>query len=489
MSRDRDDKFDATRPTLIVNFGMARKYRPLDREVVVVGRAAGCDLCLEAPDVAPVHCVIVRAIDAWHVRDCTGRGGTRLNGQSVHDSALTDEDVVQIGSFSFALHLPPEERPLQDVKPAPNRQALQRAQRSRHHLAKLALRMRNKLAEKAALTAEQAEKQLASRNDELDRQTEELRTLQRDADARVAELKETAHQIAEERMLLQEQRGQCEAECAAKRAEAEEAARTALETARSHCRAMEAQQTRALEEERLAHEEAGREATRALEIRVQESACFAGYLRRLRGRLNEHEESLTARWEEWLREQQEASKAHAQQTEKIAREEALLRDQREEVVRLMGEMRQLRRKPDPVSDALRTENEQLRQDAAKLQEEVKELRGRLEQQAAAPVHPSAAEELHGFGVELHAGRHVLDEQIRDLQTRFAELERAAVSAEAHIASERIRLAQKRQEIERLCGGLAPADGLLVGGETVVDMPSPLRPSQLQNAECRMQIAE
>src|SRR5262249_58108870 len=102
MSRDRDSKFDPSRPALVVQFGnTAKKYRPLDRDVMVLGRAGGCDVGLEAPDVAPVHCVIVRALDGWHVRDCTGRGGTRLNGRSIQDAPLNDEDVLQVGSFSF----------------------------------------------------------------------------------------------------------------------------------------------------------------------------------------------------------------------------------------------------------------------------------------------------------------------------------------------------------------------------------------------------
>ena len=487
MSKDRDDKFDATQPTLIVNYGTTRKHRPLNREVMVVGRAAGCDIGLEAPDVAAVHCVLVRAIDGWHVRDCTGRGGTRLNGQSVHDAALTDEDVLQIGSFSFTLHLPPEHRPLHEVESARDIPALRRAERSRHHLARLALRMRGKLAETAAAAAEQAEKQLAARQEALDRQAEELRVLQSDVDVRLAELKQTARQIGADKLAVQEQRGQLESELAERRADAEAAMRAALEAGRAQCRAMEEAQGRALEEERRLHEDVVREAARALEIRTQESACFAGYLGRLRQRLNEHEESLTARWEEWLREQQEASIAHAQQSEKITREEALLRDQREEVVRLMGEMRQLRRKPDPASEALCRENEQLRQELTAAREEAKELRGRLDERPCEVVHPSAAEGLHRFSVELDAGRRVLDEQIRDLQGRFTELERTAAEAESHIGRERARVAQERQELERLRSELWPTDGRLPVSETLVDMPSPLHPSS--NAEVGMRNAE
>jgi hypothetical protein len=33
-----------------------------------------------SPEVAPIHCVIVRVVADWRLRDCTGRGGTRVNG-------------------------------------------------------------------------------------------------------------------------------------------------------------------------------------------------------------------------------------------------------------------------------------------------------------------------------------------------------------------------------------------------------------------------
>ena len=451
MSKDRDDRFDAARPALIVQYGAAsQRPRPLDRDVMIVGRAPGCDVGLDASDVAPIHCVLVRAIDGWRLRDCTGRGGTRLNGRSVQDAVLTDEDVVQVGSFSFTLHLPPEHRP------PPDDPALGRARRSRHHLAQLALRLRGRLAEAAAAAAEQAEKKVAARQEELDRQAEELRVLQKDVDGRMAELKQTARQIAEDRLALQEERGRIEAESAEKRAEADAAVRASREEGEARRRALE---------------EDARESSRALEIRARESACFAGYLRRLRQRLNEHEESLTARWEEWLREQQEASITHAQQSEKLAREESLLREQRAEVVRLMGEMRQMRRQPDPAVEALREENERLRRESAAAQEEAKALRGRLDEQ---PRETGAAEGLKRFGVELDTGRRVLDEQIRTLQGCFADLERTAGEAEGRIAQERTRIAQELQELERLRGALWPADGRSSGAETLVDAPSPLR---------------
>jgi len=352
MSRERDDRLDPSRPTLIVQTGNTRrKHRPLDRNVLVLGRAAGCDVGLEAPDVAPVHCVIVRAADGWHVRDCTGKGGTRVNGRSVYDAALADEDVLQVGSFSFALHLPPERRP-----PA----------------------------------APDDPEASALRWQELDRRSAELNALQQDVDDRLTALKQDAQEVA------------------AGKAGAEES-RRALEASTA-------------------------DAHRGLDIRADELQRYALHLRRVRQRLNDHEESLTARWQGWLREQQEASVALERQRENVRRDEALLRDQRDEIVRLTAEMRQESEQPEGLVESPREASE------------------------AGP---------HRSQVELDAARSVLDEQVRAVQGRFAELERAARDAETHLAQGRERIAQGRQELERLRDGLWPA------GETLVDAPSPI----------------
>ena len=45
MRKPHEEKFDPTQPTLIVKYGTTkRKYRPLLREVVVLGRGSGCDI-------------------------------------------------------------------------------------------------------------------------------------------------------------------------------------------------------------------------------------------------------------------------------------------------------------------------------------------------------------------------------------------------------------------------------------------------------------
>jgi pSer/pThr/pTyr-binding forkhead associated (FHA) protein len=478
MSRERHDRLDPSEPTLIIQTGNTRrKHRPLDRDVMVLGRAPGCDVGLESPDVAPVHCVVVRAADGWHVHDCTGKGGTRVNGDSVYDAALTDGDVLQVGSFSFLLHLPPEHRPPAGVGTVADDPDLPRAQRSRHNLARMALRLRGRVAELEAAVAARDGRDSAALRQELDRRAAELSARQKEMDARAAELKQAATAVAardgRDSAALRQQLDRRAAELSARQKEADARAAELKQAAQAV-----AAQKAEVEERRGKVEAAAADAGRPMEIRSEELRRYAQHLRRLRERLNEHEESLTARWEEWLREQQEASVGLERQREKARREEGLLRDQRAEVVRLMAEMRQVRKLPEGMVESLRDEVEQLRRAlaeresaAAAAREEAESLRARLEEQKHAPAEPEAG--LERFHVELDTGRRVLDEQIREVQGRFASLERAAREAEGHIARERERIAQELQELERLRGGLGLVGGPSPCGETLADTPSPL----------------
>jgi hypothetical protein len=107
MRKQRDLVEQRPAAALIVTCGSADlKCRPLDRDILVLGRAPGCDLRLLSPEVAPTHCVIVRVAGGWRVRDCSGRSGTWVNGKSVRDEALRDGDTLQVGTFSFQAQLP-----------------------------------------------------------------------------------------------------------------------------------------------------------------------------------------------------------------------------------------------------------------------------------------------------------------------------------------------------------------------------------------------
>ena len=157
MSRDSEDKIDAGTPALYVLCGATRKkWRPLQGDVVMLGRSPGCDIGLVSPEVAPVHCLIIRTLNGWRIRDCSGRA-TRVNGKTIQDEPLRNGDVLQIGTFSFEARLPAVPghyvaSPAQAAA-APRRSTVvrtgdaerERLMRSRRRLADLALGMRRRL--------------------------------------------------------------------------------------------------------------------------------------------------------------------------------------------------------------------------------------------------------------------------------------------------------------------------------------------------------
>lgn len=182
MVRKCDSGLDAALPALIVTYGATpRKHRPLDRDVLVIGQHRSCDLGLGSPEVSPVHCLVFRSREGWRVRDCGGRGGTRLNGRPVQESRLCDGDTLQIGPFSFQAHLPPEAiKPRGE--PAIDLAGLARLRRSRRHLARLALALRRRLratdlaplAQAAPAEPNGEAHQLTQRREELERFAQHL---------------------------------------------------------------------------------------------------------------------------------------------------------------------------------------------------------------------------------------------------------------------------------------------------------------------------
>src|SRR5438128_2118477 len=95
------------RPELILLYGSTdKKNQPLEGDVVVIGRARGADIGLDAPDVSSLHCVIWRSSVGYQARDCGSRAGTHLNGDRIKECLLHDGDVLQVGPFCFRVSLP-----------------------------------------------------------------------------------------------------------------------------------------------------------------------------------------------------------------------------------------------------------------------------------------------------------------------------------------------------------------------------------------------
>ena len=209
----KEDDLAIDQPALILSYGSStRRCRPLDKDVIVIGRAPGCDLGLVSPEVASVHCVIVRVAGGWRVRDCSGRLGTRVNGKSVQDEPLRDGDSVQVGTFSFEARLPssspssPTPRPVRGPGPLTGvsrdlTEKVVRLRRSRLGFAKLALALRRRLREEC-----EREDRLERREAEVDQKDGNLQKLQHELDQRLRVLQQTRQEFDTARLRMEQDR-------------------------------------------------------------------------------------------------------------------------------------------------------------------------------------------------------------------------------------------------------------------------------------------
>lgn len=78
----------------------------LKGERVVVGRLAGCDVCLEDKNVSREHAAFVAEGLGWAVHDLDSTNGTFVNGERVTRIRLRDGDEVQVGATRLVFHEP-----------------------------------------------------------------------------------------------------------------------------------------------------------------------------------------------------------------------------------------------------------------------------------------------------------------------------------------------------------------------------------------------
>jgi hypothetical protein len=307
MRKEREEQYDPSQPALVVTYGnTTRKHRPLDRDVLVLGRAPSCDVSLVSPEVAPVHCLIHRIADGWCIRDCSGgRHATRVNGRTIHEEMLHDGDVVQIGTFTFEARLPaarptpaPGCTPIVDDRVAAR---VKHLLRSRRNLVRLALRLRQRARRGNPVAPSLAE---------LERQAECLRGLQRDYqtllleyESRLAEVEKAEREICDERAAFErectERRTRLEKaehEMARRQVAAEAQMRQRWEECQQRCRQTEQAHSQLLqarpEQDASAGAAVSQELARVLDRRSQELNCFARHLRRCRQQLHEQSAEL-----------------------------------------------------------------------------------------------------------------------------------------------------------------------------------------------------
>ncbi|MBA3273456.1 MAG: FHA domain-containing protein [Chthoniobacterales bacterium] len=96
---------DASSPEIeLVADGKATSV-PAGKNSFIIGRRASCELQLNDASVAPVHAAVFKVDGQWMVRAFSTPEGTKLNGASVHQSALSAGDELAIGETTFTVRL------------------------------------------------------------------------------------------------------------------------------------------------------------------------------------------------------------------------------------------------------------------------------------------------------------------------------------------------------------------------------------------------
>jgi hypothetical protein len=421
---------------LIVTHGnTANRYRPLQGDTIILGRGRGCDLRLEAGDVSELHCLITRRPDGYHIRDCASRGGTRLNGETVQQAVLGDGDILQIGSFSFRVELSPCLSVEPSVQQAALGPLLARLQRSRRHLAQLALALRRRLRLERADRLTRAEDDLIDRHEELEQKAQILHAQLSACEHRARELEEAERELTRARFSMD-----------AERQALDEIQRQLAERSA----ASPAENQYAVSVETVASSPPSEEADRELDIRRRELSHYAQHLQRTRRALEKEQawlatahQALAGQLREIVRRKEPATREEAGAAEEAAMSQVyiealppriasteLLENMREQIATLT---RQLAEK-----DALVEELCQQQQATAQV----------AEARTAAEMERYGAE-LDGVRRQLETDRQALELEVGQLKTRETELDETVRQEELQICRERTELARERAELNRL----------------------------------------
>src|SRR5262245_32498316 len=87
----------------------------LELPVIELGRHIRSDICLESQAVSRHHARILQVDGAFFVEDLDSSNGTYLNTKRISGRLpLTEQDVLQIGPYSFALRHAPVPTPTED---------------------------------------------------------------------------------------------------------------------------------------------------------------------------------------------------------------------------------------------------------------------------------------------------------------------------------------------------------------------------------------
>lgn len=76
-----------------------------------IGSSKRCNICVELPDISPLHAGIYEKNNGLYLADYGGKEGVRINGERVgkREELLYTQDVLQFGELICKLHLTGEE--------------------------------------------------------------------------------------------------------------------------------------------------------------------------------------------------------------------------------------------------------------------------------------------------------------------------------------------------------------------------------------------
>jgi pSer/pThr/pTyr-binding forkhead associated (FHA) protein len=429
--RDMDRRREQALPALVSLYGGAdKKPWPLNRDIATLGRAKGCDIVLEAPDVSSLHCLVWAFQGGYQVRDCGSRAGTQLNGDRITEATLHDGDILQVGPFSFRLALPTGPK----NGPSRREERSKHLERSRRKLAQLALAQRKKLQTlQQAMLGDSGPAQL-----DLNQKISGFRRRYRDFEQRLRKLEQEERDLSKDREAFDQERK----EQLARMTQAEQELHRRCHQVHTHLEA------------------------RRHEMLAQEKSMTE---------TRQTESEIAAQLEQQRQAQEQAEKS--------------LREQRAELVRMMADLRHMhetiRSQKNVNVQALQEENDRLRsqlgqsaagapaEDSSQLRQEIKELqeenlrlRQLLQEQrelleelkkTQAPQAPPRENvdldhyeaELNAYRQQLETDRQKLDEEMQQLKVRNQELDEATREMEMDFSRERAELARERTRLERL----------------------------------------
>ncbi|HMP03735.1 MAG TPA: FHA domain-containing protein [Gemmatales bacterium] len=218
-----------TLPSLLILTGpnTGRKL-VMNRSSLLFGSHAACDVKITGDGIAEMHCLIVQTPKGLLIRDCKSQTGTLLNGMAVAETALRDNDTLQIGTFQFKAQLPEPSAtdtvkraapPVATSPPAASpvlsdgaAQKLQRLARSRQRLAKFAWKRRTQSLVQSRRVAELERRlQVLEESDDDDNKLElhamemRLESLRRELERRETALRDGEHELSVKMTEIQRQ--------------------------------------------------------------------------------------------------------------------------------------------------------------------------------------------------------------------------------------------------------------------------------------------